>query len=131
MTRPALPPHTRLSRRLWCALPALAVAFMLAGCEASSTMPWPAPGTGGLAERRPSTDVRIDQLSDRMISLVARNARYYAAADTYEAERLLIQIRRQSEGGFGEDSEIDIARLKQKMDAIERQLPRHAASGSR
>ncbi len=106
-------------------------ALALTGCESSTFVAWPDPGAGGLAERRPSTDVRIDQLSDQLIDLIARNSRYYAAADTYQAERLLVQIRRESEGGFGEDAEIDIARLKQKFAAIERQLPRHSSSGSR
>ncbi|WP_341992181.1 hypothetical protein [Azorhizobium sp. AG788] len=128
---PRLATRQSRRRRLLGRLPAIALALSLAGCESSSMLPWPEPGTGGLAERRPSTDVRIDQLSERLMSLVSRNARYYAAADTYEAERLLIQIRRESEGTFGEDAEINIARLKQKMDAIERQLPRHTASGSK
>lgn len=131
MNSPALPARLGFRRGAVRALAAVALAFALAGCESSTFTPWPDPGVGGLAERRPSTDARIDQLSDRMISLVARNARYYAAADMEEAERLLIQIRRESEGGFPEDAEINIARLKQKMAAIERQLPRRAASGSK
>ena len=112
---------------------ALAAACLaLAGCEASTFLPWPDEGRGGLAERRPSTDARIDNLSDQLVVLISRNARYYAAAETADAERLLIQIRRQSEGGFPEDTEIDIARFKQKLAMIERQLPRRAAqSGSR
>lgn len=108
---------------------ALAAALALAGCETSTYTAWPPDGTGGLAERRPSTDARIDHLSDQLVGLIGRNARYYAAADTADAEALLIQIRRESEGTFGEDAEINIARLKQKFAAIERQLPRRAASG--
>lgn len=104
----------------------LAACLALGGCEASTFTPWPDAGTGGLAERRPSTDARIDNLSDQLVSLIARNARYYAAADTADAERLLIQLRRESEGGFGEDAEIDIARFRQKLALIERQLPRRS-----
>ncbi|GGF76058.1 hypothetical protein GCM10007301_40080 [Azorhizobium oxalatiphilum] len=122
---------SRLPRRAMPFL-LLAAALALAGCDASTYTQWPPNGTGGLAERRPSTDVRIDQLSDQLIVLIARNARYYAAADTDDAEKLLIKIRRQSEGAFGEDAEIDIAHLKQKFAAIERQLPRRTVNmGSR
>lgn len=122
---------SRLPRRATPLL-LLAAGLALAGCEASTFTPWPENGTGGLAERRPSTDVRIDQLSDELITLIARNARYYAAAETDDAEKLLIKIRRQSEGAFGEDAEIDIARLKLKFAAIERQLPRRTVNmGSR
>lgn len=131
MNSPARSERSEVRHGALRALAAVAIALTLAGCESSTFLPWPDPGAGGLAGRRPSTDVRIDQLSDRMIALVARNARYYAAADTADAERLLIEVRRESEGGFGEDAEINIARLKQKMDAIERQLPRRTASGSR
>ncbi|MGU3495155.1 hypothetical protein ACLBXM_14025 [Xanthobacteraceae bacterium A53D] len=106
----------------------LLAALALTGCDRSTFMDWPPEGTGGMAERRPSTDVRIDQLSDHLITLIARNARYYAASETYEAENLLIKIRRESEGTFGEDSEIAIAHLKQKFAIIERQIAQRGYS---
>ncbi|MEP9376993.1 hypothetical protein ABLE91_09785 [Aquabacter sp. CN5-332] len=101
-------------------LPAL--ALLLSGCESSNFTPWPPQGTGGLAERRPSTDARIDALQQRLFRLAERNARYYAAADFQDAEITMIRVRRLSEGGFPEDCEIEIARLKVQMDRIDRTI---------
>lgn len=108
------------TRPLPLLLPLLALA--LAGCESTNFTPWPPQGTGGLAERRPSNDARIDALQQRLFRLGERNARYYAAADFQDAELRMIQVRRLSEGGFPEDCEIAIARLKLQMDKIDRIL---------
>ncbi|TCT06574.1 hypothetical protein [Aquabacter spiritensis] len=108
----------RLMALIRAALPL--VAMVLSACESSNFVPWPPNGTGGLAERRPSTDARIDALQNRLFRLAERNARYYAAADFQDAEFTLVKIRRLSEGGFPEDSEIEIARLKLQMDHIDR-----------
>lgn len=108
-------------------LPLLAVT--LAGCESTNFTPWPPQGTGGLAERRPTTDARIEALQMRLVRLGERNARYYAAADFQDAERMMVQVRRLSEGGLPEDCEIEIARLKLQMDKVERILARVPTSG--
>lgn len=108
-------------------LPVLALG--LAGCESSNFVPWPPQGTGGLAERRPSTDGRIDALQARLFRLGERNARYYAAAYYQDAELMMIRVRRLSEGGFPEDCEIEIARLKAQMDKIDRILASAPTSG--
>ena len=107
------------------ALPAL--AFLLAGCETASMVPWPPQGTGGYAERRPSNDARIDALQQRLFRQGERNARYYAAAEYQDAEMTLIRVRRLSEGGLPEDCELAIARLKVQMDAIDRMIARKGA----
>lgn len=107
----------------------LPAALLLAGCESSNFVPWPPEGTGGYAERRPSTDARIDALQQRLFRLAERNARYYAAAEFQDAELTLIRVRRLSEGGFPEDCEIEIARLKVLMDRIARVLAAKSGSG--
>lgn len=101
----------------------------LSGCANVSFTPWPPDGTGGMAERRPSTDARIDALQQHLFRLAERNARYYAAAAFQDAELTMIQVRRLSEGGFPEDTEIEIAKLKQQMNKVERQLAEASASG--
>ncbi|WP_127088795.1 hypothetical protein [Aquabacter cavernae] len=116
-----------MMRKVLLTLPVLALA--LAGCESTNFVPWPAQGTGGLAERRPSTDGRIDALQARLFRLGERNARYYAAAYYQDAELTMIRVRRLSEGGFPEDCEIEIARLKVQMDKIERILATAPAAG--
>ncbi|OYX89808.1 MAG: hypothetical protein B7X99_01680 [Rhizobiales bacterium 17-65-6] len=105
------------------------LALTLAGCESSSFVPWPPQGSGGLAERRPSTDARIDALQQRLFRQGERNARYYAAAEFQDAELMMIRVRRLSEGGFPEDCEIEIARLKLQMDKIDRILAHAPSSG--
>jgi len=111
--------------------PALLVllALALAGCESSNFVPWPPAGTGGLAERRMSQDARIDALQQRLFRLAERNARYYAAAKFQDAEKLMVTVRRLSEGGFPEDCEIAIARLEVEMDAIQRILNAKTGKG--
>lgn len=106
----------------------LAVGLALSGCANASLTPWPPEGTGGLAERRPSTDARIDALQQRLFRLAERNARYYAAAAFQDAELMMIQVRRLSEGGFPEDAEIEIAKLKLQMNKVERELAEATAS---
>ncbi len=101
----------------------------LSGCANVSFTPWPPDGTGGLAERRPSTDARIDALQQRMFRLAERNARYYAAASFQDAELMMIQVRRLSEGGFPEDTEIEIAKLKQQLNKVERQVAEASGKG--
>ncbi|MEW6255904.1 MAG: hypothetical protein AB1592_08100 [Pseudomonadota bacterium] len=104
-------------------------ALALAGCESANFTPWPPQGTGGLAERRPTTDARIEALQARLVRQGERNARYYAAAYYQDAERMMVQVRRLSEGGFPEDCEIEIARLKAQMDKIDRILASAPTSG--
>lgn len=116
-----------MTRRSLFWLPVL--CLVLGGCESTNFTPWPPQGTGGLAERRPSTDARIDALQARLVRLGERNARYYAAAYYQDAELMMIRVRRLSEGGFPEDCEIEIARLKAQMDKIDRILATAPASG--
>lgn len=105
-----------------------ALGLALAGCTNASFTPWPPEGTGGMAERRPSTDARIDALQQRLFRLAERNARYYAAAAFQDAELTMIQVRRLSEGGFPEDAEIEIAKLKVQLNKVERELAESTSS---
>lgn len=107
----------------------LLVGLAVSGCANVSFTPWPPEGTGGLAERRPSNDARIDALQQRLFRLAERNARYYAAAAFQDAELMMIQVRRLSEGGFPEDAEIEIAKLKQQLNKVERQVAESSGSG--
>jgi hypothetical protein len=102
----------------------IVAGLLTSACDTVSRVPWPPKGGGGMAERRPSEDPRIDALQRRLMVLTERNARTYAAADYADAELMLITLRRLSEGGLPEDAEIQMARLKRKLDQIEHALAR-------
>ena len=101
----------------------LATCLGLSGCMFSEG-PWPSEGAGGFAEYLPITDKQLQDLSDRLDALRDRGARKYAAAAYAEASLLLTRCRREVVAGLMADANADIARLEQKVDALEAMLGR-------
>lgn len=86
--------------------------------------PWPSEGAGGFAEYLPITDKQLQDISDRLDALRDRGAPKYAAAAYAEASLLLTRCRREVAAGLMADANADIARLEQKVDALEATLGR-------
>jgi hypothetical protein len=99
------------------------MALTLGGCLGiGAVTEWPDEGTGGLAERRPTTYQSLADLEYRMWQLESAGAREYAASDFAEAELLLIRIRREVAAGLEMDADTHISLLEHRFDVIERRL---------
>jgi hypothetical protein len=102
----------------------------LSGC-AFNEGPWPLEGTGGFAEYLPIPDRQLQDLSDRLDSARERGATRYAASAYAEAELLLTRSRRELAAGLTADANADIARLEDKVDAIDATLGRRRTTTTR
>jgi hypothetical protein len=109
--------------RICLAAQILVLAFSLGGCLGiGAVTDWPDSGTGGLAERRPTTYQSLADLEYRMWQLEAAGAREFAAGDFAEAELLMIRIRREVAAGLNMDADTHISLLEHRFDVIERRL---------
>jgi hypothetical protein len=109
--------------RICLAAQILIVGLALSGCYGlGAVTDWPAEGTGGLAERRPTTYQSLADLEYRMWQLEAAGAREYASSDFAEAELLLIRIRREVAAGLEMDADAHISLLEHRFDVISGRL---------
>lgn len=95
----------------------------LGGCMQS----WPPPGQGGLAERRPplqaagqgeGTQASLALLTRRLGELRREGAQARFPGQVMNAERTVARIQRGLAGGLPEDAELDLARLRDQLDAL-------------
>src|SRR5262249_44597789 len=109
--------------RICLAAQILFVGLALSGCYGlGAVTDRPTEGTGGLAERRPTTYQSLADLEYRMWQLEAAGAREYAASDFAEAELLMIRIRREVATGLTMDAESHISLLEHRFDVIAARL---------
>jgi len=109
--------------RICLAAQILVLAFALGGCYGiGAVTQWPDEGTGGGAERRPTTYQSLADLEYRMWQLESAGAREYAASDFAEAELLLIRVRREVAAGLEMDADTHISLLEHRFDVIERRI---------
>jgi hypothetical protein len=109
--------------RICLAAQILVVALSLGGCLGNGAVQeWPDEGTGGLAERRPTTYQSLADLEYRMWQLESSGAREFAASDFAEAELLLIRVRREVAAGLEMDADTHISLLEHRFDVIERRI---------
>jgi hypothetical protein len=109
--------------RICLAAQILVTALTLGGCVGlGAVYDWPAEGTGGLAERRPTTYQSLADLEYRLWQLEAAGAREYAASDFAEAELLMIRIRREVATGLNMDADSHISLLEHRFDVIAARL---------
>jgi hypothetical protein len=81
-------------------------------------VPWPPDGGGGLAERFETDSPEIMLAEMRFRVLATAGARQLWSARMFDAERLLVQARREHAGGLPEDAMASLA----KADAILRSV---------
>jgi hypothetical protein len=109
--------------RICFAAQILVAALTLSGCLGEGAVTaWPDQGTGGVAERRPTTYQSLADLEYRMWQLEAAGAREYASSDFAEAELLLIRIRREVASGLNMDAETHTSLLQHRFDVIEHRI---------
>lgn len=94
-------------------------ALLLGACAS-----WPDEGGGGLAERRPTEEPRLEQALRRFEGQRARGAETHAAGLSHEISTLFVRAQRNKAAGILDDLELDLIRLGTLLDAIERRLPR-------
>ena len=100
---------------------AVAVCFSLSACFFNEG-PWPAEGTGGLAEYLPITNQRLEDLNDRLEVARNHNAAKYAAAAFGDASILMARCRREFAAGLYLDAQADMDQLQREVDEVERTL---------
>lgn len=106
--------------RLASAACAILVLAASGGCT-----PWPAEGTGGLAERHPTSSVALVMLENRYRNVLEKGAERHAASRTVDARLLLTKARREIAADLGDDAEVTLTAADSAISDIERNLARH------
>jgi len=104
----------RLSRRL-------VLTPALSGCAIFDRR-WPEAGGGGYGEYMELTNPRAQALDERLAGFVARDAKRFAAAELDEASMLFVRIKRELAAEHPEDAEINMDRLDELADRMEKRL---------
>src|SRR5262249_21064291 len=110
--------------RICLAAQILFVGLALSGCYGlGAVTDRPTEGTGGLAERRPTTYQSLADLEYRMWQLEAAGAREHAASDFADPELLMIRIQREEATGLTMHAEAHISLLEHRFDGLDPHLP--------
>jgi hypothetical protein len=97
------------------------LSLIAAGCT-----PWPAVGTGGLAERQETESPHIIVLESRYLALADSGAYRRAAARMYDAGLLLVRARREAAAGLDLDLEATLAAADEVITLVEHDMRRRA-----
>ena len=102
-------------------LVALVLAPALSGCAIFDRR-WPEAGGGGYGEYMELTNPRAQALDERLAGFVARDAKRFAAAELDEASMLFVRIKRELAAEHPEYAEINMDRLDELADRMEKRL---------